>query len=105
MMAQNRWYSSTTKATTLAAGVNASATTLTVADSTVFASLDGKYPYTLLINWGQADQEIVNVTDRPSGTTLTVTRGQDGTAGISHSTGATVEHGVSARDFNEAGAH
>jgi hypothetical protein len=102
---QNRWYSSTTKATTLTADPGATGTTLTVTDSTVFASLDGKFPYTLAINWGQADQELVNVTARPSNTTLTVTRGQDGTAGVSHPVGAVVDHEVSARDFNEAGAH
>lgn len=104
-MAQNRWYSSTTQDTTLAADPGTSGPTLTVVDSTVFASLDGKFPWTALINWGAPDQEIVNVTARPSPTTLTVTRGQDGTAGVSHPVDATIEHGVSARDFNEAGAH
>jgi hypothetical protein len=59
----------------------------------------------LAINWGAADQELVNVTARPSGTTLTIVRGQDGTGGIAHPVGATVTHDVSARDFNEAGAH
>jgi hypothetical protein len=104
-MTQARFYSSTTKATTTTADPGASGATLTVADSTVFASLDGQFPYTLAINWGLADQELVNVTARPTGTTLTVVRGQDGTAGIAHPVGATVTHDVSARDFNEAGAH
>lgn len=104
-MAQNRGYSSTTKRTTTTVDPGTSGTTLTVVDSTVFSSLDSSFPYTLLINWGLADQEIVNVTARPSGTTLTIQRGQDGTTGQTHAVGATVDHGVSARDFNEAGAH
>lgn len=104
-MTQNRYYSSTTQQTTVAADPGTAGLSLQVADSTVFASLDGQWPWTALINWGAADQEIVNVTARPDGTHLTVQRGQDGTAGVSHPVGATVEHGVSARDFGEGAAH
>lgn len=104
-MTQARYYSSTTRRTTTTVDPGTSGTTLTVADSTVFASLDGQFPWTALINWGLTDQEVVNVTARPSGTTLTIVRGQDGTTGQAHAVGATVDHGVSARDFNEAGAH
>jgi hypothetical protein len=104
-MTQNRFYSSATKRTTTTVDPGISGTTLTVADTASFASLDGSFPYALLINWGAADQEIVNVTARPSGTTFTIVRGQDGSTGQTHSVGATVDHGVSARDFNEAGAH
>jgi hypothetical protein len=104
-VAQARFYSSATRRTTTTADPGTSGTTLTVADSTVFTALDGSFPWTALISWGLTDQEIVNVTARPSSTTLTVVRGQDGTTGQAHATGATVDHGVSARDFTEAGAH
>ena len=104
-MTQARNYSSQTTSTTLSADPGTSGTTLTVADSTVFASLDGLFPWTLLVDWGGAKQEIIDVTARPSGTTLTVTRGRDGTTGQTHAIGTVVQHGVSARDFNEAGAH
>ena len=104
-MAQARYYSSLTHRTTTTADPGVSGATLTVADTASFASLDGSYPYTILINWGQADQEVVNVTARSSGTTFTIVRGQDGTSGQAHAAGATVDHGVSARDFTEAGAH
>lgn len=104
-MTQNRYYSSATRRTTTTADPGTSGTTLTVADSTVFSALDSTFPYTLLINWGATDQEVVNVTGRPTDTTLTVVRGQDGSTGQAHAVGATVDHGVSARDFNEAGAH
>lgn len=104
-MTQNRFYSSATKPTTTTVDPGAAGLTLTVVDSTVFSSLDGNFPWTAAINWGLADQELVNVTARPTGTTLTIVRGQDGTIGQTHAIGATVTHDVSARDFNEAGAH
>ena len=104
-MTAARNYSSATSRTTTTVDPGTSGTTLTVADSTKFASLDGHFPYTLLINWGASDQEVVTATARPSGTTFTITRGQDGTTGVAHAVGATVDHGVSARDFTEAGVH
>lgn len=104
-MSQNRFYSSTTRKTFTTADPGTSGVSLAVSDSTVFSALDSSFPWTALINWGLTDQEIVNVTARPDGTHLTIQRGQDGSAGQSHTAGATVEHGVSARDFNEAGAH
>lgn len=104
-MAQNRYYSSTTKRTRTTVDPGSSGATLTVTDTSSFAGLDSTFPYTLLVNWGLDDQEIVTCTARPSGTTFTVTRGQDGTTGQAHPIGATVDHGVSARDFNDAGAH
>lgn len=58
----------------------------------------------MLINWGQTDSEVVNVTARPSSTTFTIARGQDGTTGVAHPIGATVDHGVSARDENDVQA-
>lgn len=98
-MAGGRSYSSTTGQTTLTADPGTSGTTLAVADSTKFSSLDGKFPWPAIINLGKVDQEVVTVTDRPSGTTLTVIRGEDGTTGQSHAVGATVDHGISARDL------
>jgi hypothetical protein len=45
--------------------------------------------------------EVTNV----SGLTVTLVRGRDGTSGVAHNSGATVKHGVSARDFDEPNAH
>ena len=98
-MPGGRSYSSLTKRTTTTADPGSGGTTLTVVDSTVFSSLDGKFPYTVLVNWGQADQELMTVTARPSGTTLTVTRGVAGTTAQAHPIGATVDHGVYDGDF------
>lgn len=96
-----RYYSSTAVRTTLSSGINSTATSITVGSVSGFP---GSYPYTLVIDQDQATEEIVTVT-AGSGTTLTVTRGVDGTSGVSHSAGAAVNHGVSARDFDEPNAH
>lgn len=100
-MAQNRFYSSVAAKTTLSGGINNSQTTITVAAVTGFP---GSFPYTLILERDTASEEVITVT-AAAGTTLTVVRGQDGTSAVSHSSGATVEHGVSARDFNEPQAH
>jgi hypothetical protein len=60
-------------------------------------------PYTMIVDQDTVNEEVVEVTAR-SGTTLTVTRGVDGTTAVGHSTGAAVNHGVSARDFDEPNA-
>jgi hypothetical protein len=61
-------------------------------------------PWTAIIDKDTASEEVVTVTN-VSGTTLTVTRGVDGTSAVSHNAGAAFNHGVSARDFDEANAH
>lgn len=100
-MAQNRYYSSIAVATTLAADCAAGDTTIKVAATTGFPL---SYPYTLVVDGGTGTQEVVSVT-AASGTSLTVQRGQDGSAAVSHSIGAGVEHDVSARDYDEPQKH
>lgn len=96
-----RYYSSVAQRTTLSIGVDASITTFIVA---AVAGWPSSFPYTLIIDEDTVNEEIVEVVGRSS-TTLTVVRGRDGTSGISHSAGASVRHGVSARDFDEPNAH
>ena len=96
-----RYYSSTAVETTLTAQVSNSATTLPVASTSGFP---GSLPYTLILDEGTVSEEIVTVTAVAS-LNLTVTRGADGTTAVSHSNGATVKHGVSARDFDETNSH
>ena len=95
-----RYYSSTAARTTLAAGIDDTTTTVGVAAVSGWPS---SFPYTLIIDQDTVNEEIVEVTAR-SGTTLTVTRGVDGTSAVSHDSGAVVNHGVSARDFDEPNA-
>lgn len=96
-----RYYSSVATPTTLSAGINNSATTITVGAVTGFPTL---YPYTLAIDFDTALTELVEVTNA-AGTTLTVTRGVDGTSATSHSSGASVRHVASARDYTDSRAH
>jgi hypothetical protein len=96
-----RYYSSTAVETTLTSNVSNSATTLPVASTSGFPA---STPYTLILDEGTVNEEIVTVTGVAS-LNLTVTRGVDGTSSVSHSNGATVKHGVSARDFDEANSH
>ena len=92
-----RYYSSTAQRTTLTADVTSSATTMIVAAVTGFPA---SFPFTLIVDQDTVNEEVVTVSSR-SGTTLTVVRAVDGTTGVAHTTGATVNHGVSARDFDE----
>ena len=96
-----RYYSSIAARTTLSADVTNVATTIGV---TAVSGWPESFPYTLIIDQDTVNEEVVTVTDR-AGTTLTVTRGVDGSTGVAHSAGAAVNHGVSARDFDEPNAH
>jgi hypothetical protein len=95
-----RYYSSTAVATTLSASANNSATSITV---TALSGYPNQFPFTAIIDPDTASEEVVEVS-AAAGTTLTVTRGVDGTSGVSHNAGAVFRHGVSARDFDEANA-
>ena len=95
-----RYYSSIAQRTTLSGSILSGSTTIAVVAVTGFPSTK---PYTLILDQDTVNEEVVTVT-ASSGTTLTVTRGVDGTTGVAHSAGATVNHGVSARDFDEPNA-
>lgn len=95
-----RYYSSTAVATTLSASANNSTTSITV---TALSGYPAQTPFTAIIDPDTASEEVVEVTN-VAGTTLTVTRGVDGTSAVSHNAGAVFRHGVSGRDFDEANA-
>ena len=95
-----RYYSSTAVATTLSSSASNSDTSI---DVTALSGYPVSTPWTAIIDPDTASEEVVEVTN-VSGTTLTVTRGVDGTSAVSHSAGAVFRHGVSARDFDEANA-
>ena len=92
-----RYYSSTAVPTILSGGVGAGATALTVGSLVGYPT---QYPYVVALDWGTATAELVLVTSVAS-TTLTVTRGYAGTAGLAHSAGASVTHAVTHLDFKE----
>ena len=101
-----RYYSATAVETTLTAAIPSASqgdsyTSFVVASTSGFAA---SFPYTLLIDPDTNKEEVITVT-AGTGTTLTITRGQDSTQAVAHSAGATVRHAVSARDFRELQTH
>lgn len=100
-MANSRFYSSIALPTTLTSGITASGTTMIVAAT---AGFPGSLPYTLAVDYGSSNEELVEVTG-VAGTTLTVTRAIDNTTGSSHNPGAVVRHVSSARDFTDSRTH
>lgn len=96
-----RYYASTSVPTTLSLNVTPAST---VIDVNALVGYPTSFPYTLCLDFDTALRELVEVTNA-SGTSLTVTRGIDGTSAIAHSAGATVRHVSSARDFADSRAH
>ena len=110
-----RKFSSISVETTLASGINSAVTSLTVATGTgaalmggvtLGAAVGGIYPdqFTVALDPDTASEEIVFVQEI-SGDTLTITRGEAGSAATSHSSGATIKHVLTSDDLNafEAG--
>jgi hypothetical protein len=88
-------------ATALSSSITALDTIITLDSVT---GLPINYPYILILDRGEASEEVVLVTSA-SGDDLTVTRGYDSTVAFSHPSGAEVVHGISAIDPREANAH
>ena len=87
--------------TTLNGSITDTSTSISITASTGWPSGSAGKFYAV-IDPGLSTEEKVLVTSR-SGTTLsTVSRGQDGTTAVAHSSGATIRHCVSAVDFDEA---
>lgn len=95
-----RNYSDYVFPTTLTAGISTSDTSMVVASATGLPSA----PFTMLLDWGTASQEVVLVT-AVSGTTLTISRAFDGKTPFTHSAGAIAVHGVCQIDFSDANTH
>ena len=99
-----RKYSSTAVPTSLTSLVNSATPgdtdTLNVATTTGFPSV----PFTIGVDRGTADEEAMLVT-AVTATTMTVERGYDGTDAVGHLNGASVEHCVLRKDYEEANAH
>jgi hypothetical protein len=93
-----RAYSSIAQRTSLSASVNNSTTTIPVVATTGFPST---YPYTIILDPDTTSEECCEVTSA-AGLNLTVTRGIDGTSAVTHNTPCVVQHGFSARDFDDA---
>jgi len=104
--APNRYYANALP-TTLSSAINNSTTTV------VLTSLPGtwptSYPFSLLIEWGTTNFEVIKVTQAPTGTGpytfANCVRGDDGTTAISHLASSPAAHGFTQRDFTEPQSH
>lgn len=99
-----RLFSSTSIETTLASGINSSATSMTVASGSGASLIQGSGfvngdQFTVAIDPDTTSEEIVFVTARSSDT-FTISRGEAGTTNISHSAGATVRHVLTSDDLD-----
>jgi hypothetical protein len=100
-MAQ-RFFINTSKEATLLASVGSADTTFNLAG--VGLQNVPATPFYIRIDPETASEEVCLVTGG-SATSLTVTRGYDGTSTTSHAAGATVRHVVAAEHFNKTDAH
>lgn len=94
-----RQYAGAAASTTITAGINTTDTTCTLAATTGWPSTGG-VPFYVVIDPGTSAEEKCSATI--SGTTLTLTRGQDDTTASSHSSGATIYPVFTANDADEA---
>lgn len=93
------YFSSTTQRTSITADNGAQ---ITVASAAVLPQV---FPFKLLFAWQGATPEVVIALSSAGGNVLNVARGQDGTPQQTQAPGATVDHGVSAEEFNLLMAH
>jgi hypothetical protein len=101
-----RKYSSTSVQTTLAADINNSVTSMTVATGSAITLLGGVIlaagnvdQFTVVIDPDTINEEVIFVTAVASDT-LTVVRGRAGTTAVSHTAGATVRHVLTSDDLD-----
>jgi hypothetical protein len=97
-----RFYANAAPQQTLTGPITNVATSLTVSGS--FAGWPSSYPFFACLEYGTASMEIISVTNIV-GTTATIVRAQDGTSGISHLGGATLDQVAVRQDLDEASAH
>ena len=100
-MATKRYYSALAQDTTLIGNITNSTTSMVVGATVGYPSTT---PYVLAVDYNAAAEELVLVTGI-SGTTLTITRGYNGTTGVSHTTGAVIRHVIIAQDLTDMQDH
>ena len=94
-----RQYAGAAAATTTTNSLNTTDTSVTIAATTGWPSTGG-VPFYVVIDPGTSAEEKCSATI--SGSTLTLTRGQDDTTASSHSSGATIYPVFTANDADEA---
>ena len=98
---QARFYSSTAVQTSLAAGISNSNTSCQVNSVSGFPA---STPFVMSLDQNSLAEELILVTN-VSGTTLTITRGFNGTSAVAHNNGASAVHVMCAQDLTDSSAH
>jgi len=88
--------------TTLAGALGAGDATIAVASLSTWAGATSNGPARAVLDRGLASEEKIEFTAIAGNSLTGVTRGIDGTTAATHTTGAYVEHVLTARDLNEA---
>ena len=96
----SRYYSAIAQDTTLSTSITNSSISMVVGGTVGYPSV----PFILAVDYNAASEELVTVTNI-SGTTLTITRGYNGTTPVAHSTGAAIRHVITAQDLTDAQNH
>lgn len=96
-----RSYSGAAPATTLVGEISNAATAFSVTDATGYPLAD----FFIKVDRGKVSEETMLVGSRSGNTFSSVQRGQDGTVASAHDTAASVVHGGTATDLDEANAH
>lgn len=99
MAARN--YSNIAVETTLSSGINSSVTSLSVVSATGWPAS----PFILVIDEGEAEEELILVGGKSGNTFSSLTRGFGGTSGQAHSGGATIKHVAAAEDLSFIWSH
>jgi hypothetical protein len=97
-----RYYSAIAVDNTLASAITSSSTSMILNVSPV--GYPTTYPFVLAVDYNAAAEELVLVT-AASGTTLTISRGFNGTSAQSHAVGAVIRHVITAQDLTDAATH
>lgn len=100
-MAQSRYYSANAQPTVLTSSITPTTLVIVVQQTVGFPV---NTPYILALDYNSPSEEVVLVTG-VAGTSLTVTRGYDGTSASSHNAGAAVRHTWSAIDGTDSRIH
>jgi hypothetical protein len=101
-MTTRRYFANAAPQRTLTGSMTSGQTTLTI--SGAFTGWPTQFPFFAGLDVGTLSFEIVSVT-AIAGSIATIVRGQDGTTGISHAAGATLDQVVIRLDADEANAH
>lgn len=99
-MPTGQQYATNVPQTFITGQINPTATMMSVNSSSGWPAT----PFTAILEIGSSLQEPIDVTN-VTGTTWTIVRAIDGTAGFTHQVNATVTHGDIGRDFREARTH